>query len=59
MNLTIRVDKCIDSDEWVWSLLAPDGCVYCDGYSSSEKEAWQDARRRRRDENALASEPNE
>lgn len=53
MNLRIRVKKCVDSDEFVWSLIESI-CgfvdVVCDGYEASESEAWEKAKLRRIEE---------
>lgn len=49
-DFTIRVDPCIDVDRWVWSILDEYNGVRLDGYSSTEEEAWEDARKARDEE---------
>jgi hypothetical protein len=50
MRIRIKVEKCIDADSWVWSLVDEYNGVICDGYSESESDALSDARQRRREE---------
>jgi hypothetical protein len=49
-DISIRVEQCIDSDEWVWSLVDSNGGVICDGYSVTEADARRAAKARRVDE---------
>jgi hypothetical protein len=60
-DFKIRVERTIDSDEWVWSVLDSEGGVRCDGYSGTEAEAYKNADRARRDEieflNPIARDP--
>jgi len=49
-SIKIRVEKCIDSDEWVWSLLDEYNGVRRDGYSATEAQAYRDAKQARQEE---------
>lgn len=46
-DISIRIESCIDSDEFVWSLLDQYGSVICDGYSATREDAMTDAKERR------------
>ena len=49
-DIRIKVEQCIDSELWVWSLLDSYNGVRCDGYADTEQEAWDCARRARTQE---------
>lgn len=49
-DIKIRVEQCIDSEDWVWSLLDEYNGVRCDGYSATEAEALADAKQKRDEE---------
>ncbi len=49
-DIKIKVEQCIDSEDWVWSLLDDHNGVRMDGYESSEQEAWAKARQARQEE---------
>lgn len=50
MNIDIVVKPCVDSEDWVWSLLDEHGGVRMDGYAATETEAWRVAQQARREE---------
>jgi hypothetical protein len=50
IDFRITVEKCIDSDEYVWSILDDYNGVRADGYSATEADAWVDARKCRHEE---------
>lgn len=45
----IRIENCIDADEYVWTLIIH-GNDYCDGYSPTKREAEAKARAAYKDE---------
>lgn len=49
-DFTIKVEQCIDSDDFVWSILDEYNGVRCDGYAATEPEALADAKKRRAEE---------
>jgi hypothetical protein len=55
-DLEIKVEKCIDSSEWVWMLLDEYNGVRCDGYEATKSEALKTARRARAEEIARLNE---
>lgn len=40
----LTVERCIDSPEWVWTILC-DGGVLCDGYEATKRDAERKARK--------------
>lgn len=49
-DIKIKVEQCIDSEDWVWSLLDEYNGVRSDGYSATEAEALEAARKARDEE---------
>lgn len=37
--MKIKVEKCIDSDEWSWAVIDDDGHAICDGHRDTHSEA--------------------
>lgn len=49
-DIHIKVEQCIDSEDWVWSLLDDYNGVRMDGYEATEQEALTKAREARQEE---------
>ena len=49
-DVQIKVEKCLDCDEWVWMLLDEYNGVHRDGYAASKAEAMYKARQAREEE---------
>jgi len=58
-GIKIRVERCIDEESWVWSLLDEYNSVICDGYSDNEEDAIKDAKARRLEELEYLNSDNE